>query len=135
MALKCRDPAKATDWAGRAELPCSWAKGSTMRDSILIENIEAKRHQEGIEDIELVQEIRGLKVGDLVKLTFLSESMPSAAETLCVRITRIEGAVFRGVLAKRPTSKCMSEVRAGSRLTFTAAHIHSIPKGVPAHER
>jgi len=106
-----------------------------MRDSITIENIEAMRRQEDIEDNELVQEIGRLEVGDLVNLTLLSSSIPPAAETLCVRITRIQGSTFRGVLLSRPASKSLSDVEVGARLTFAAAHIHSIPKGGPTDER
>src|SRR5207248_1333804 len=43
------------------------SKGLIMRTTIEIENIEEMRRQEGIDDVELRGEIRGLKVGDFVK--------------------------------------------------------------------
>jgi len=106
-----------------------------MRNPITIENIEEMRRQEGIEDIELRAEIRGLEIGDCVKLTLLSNTKTSAGETLLVRISHIRGSAFRGVLAKRPTSAGLSSLRVGSPVAFTAAHIHSIPKGRPTHEQ
>src|SRR5437764_440731 len=106
-----------------------------MRDSITIENIEAMRRQEGIEDDELVQGIGRLEVGDIVNLTLLSSTVPPAAETLRVRITWVQALTFRGVLLRRPTTKSLSGVEVGARLTFAAAHIHSIPKGGRTDER
>jgi hypothetical protein len=111
------------------------AKGPTMRNPVAIETIEEMRRREGIEDVELRAEIRGLEVGDFVKLTFLSSTEPSAGETLLVRITRLRGSDFRGELAKRPSSTGLSSLRVGSPVAFTAAHIHSIPKRQPAHEQ
>ena len=64
-----------------------------MRKSVEIENIEAMRFNEGINDVELREEIRSLAVGDFVKLTFLSGS-PAKGESLLVQITSIEGAPF-----------------------------------------
>lgn len=98
-----------------------------MRNSVRIENIEQMRLHEGIDDVELQKEIRTLKVGDFVKLTLLARA--GSFETLVVRITRINGAALRGKLAGSPISKGLSDVRFGSPLAFTAAHIHSIPKG------
>jgi hypothetical protein len=106
-----------------------------MRNPVEIENIEAMRRREGIEDVELREEIRGLGVGDLVKLTLLSSTNSSAGETLLVRITRIRGSAFRGELADRPISAGLSGLRIGSPVAFTAAHIHSIPKEQPTHEQ
>src|SRR5690349_10219391 len=98
-----------------------------MRAPVEIENIEALRYREGIDDVELREEIRCLEIGDFVKLTFL----PTAAtggETLLVRITHIQGRNFQGTLARKPASKGMSKLRAGAAIAFTAAHIHSLPK-------
>lgn len=106
-----------------------------MRNPVAIENIEELRRREGIEDVELREEIRGLEIGDVVKLTLLSGTVPPTGETLLVRITRIRGSAFRGELAKRPRSTSLSNLRVGSPLTFTAAHIHSITKRQPAHEQ
>jgi hypothetical protein len=96
-----------------------------------IENIEELRRRAGIDDVELREAIRGLAVGDLVKLTLLSGVRSAAGETLLVRITRIRGRGFRGELAQRPTSAGLSGLRVGSPVAFTAAHIHSLPKGAP----
>ena len=106
-----------------------------MRNPAAIENIEEMRRREGIEDVELREEIRALAVGDFVKLTFLGGANSSAGETLPVRITRIRGSAFRGELATRPTSAGLAGLRVGSPVAFTAAHIHSKPKGRPNHER
>jgi hypothetical protein len=92
-----------------------------------IENIEEMRLREGIDDVELRQEIGRLRVGDLVNLTLLSKEK-SAGENGLVRITSIRGAAFRGKLVKRPTSPGLSGVQAGALIAFTAAHIHSVPR-------
>ncbi len=97
-----------------------------MRNPIEIENIEEMRRKEGIEDVELWEEIRGLQVGDIVNLTFLAG--PHTSETLLVRITSIRGSALRGKLANGPTSKGLSRLRAGLSVAFTTAHIHSLPR-------
>lgn len=86
-----------------------------------LENIEELRRAQGIDDVELRLEIRALHTGDLVRLTFLTEA--KGFETGLVRITRIQGSAFRGVLVKR-----LPRVPAGERIEFTSAHIHSVPK-------
>jgi hypothetical protein len=106
-----------------------------MRKPIEIENIEEMRFREGIDDVELREELRGLHVGDLVKLTHLTGPAPFAAETLLVRVTSIRGHALRGKLANRPASIGLSKLRVGAVLAFTTAHIHSLPKGQPTHER
>ncbi len=98
-----------------------------MRHPVEIENIEQLRRCEGIEDIELREAIDDLRVGDSVNLTLLSRAPSLAGETLQVRITSIRGEVFRGKLTQGPASAGLSELRAGSFLTFTRDHIHSIP--------
>jgi hypothetical protein len=105
-----------------------------MRPTVEIEDIEELRRRSGIEDVELRKAIRGLAVGDVVKLTFLTGVTPNAGETLRVRITRFEEGELRGKLASTPTSAGLSSLRAGSSVAFTAAHIHSLVKGVPIHE-
>src|SRR5215472_10425257 len=72
-----------------------------MRVSIQIENIDELRRCNGIDDIELHEEIDRLRVGDHVRLTFLSGA--NLRKTLTVRITRIRAGRFRGRLAARPT--------------------------------
>jgi hypothetical protein len=103
-----------------------------MANTIELENIEEMRRQEGIDDIELRQEIHRLEIGDLVKLTLLASN--KSFETLCVRITRIRGTAFRGKLASKPACAGLC-LQAGAAVSFTAAHIHSIPKGRPTDEQ
>lgn len=97
-----------------------------MGKALEIENIEAMRRQEGIDDVQLRGEIRALKIGDFVKLTFLTG--PTSFETLLVRITSIRGPAFRGKLADKPTSSADSKLRVGAAVAFTTTHIHSIMK-------
>jgi hypothetical protein len=101
-----------------------------MRNRVDIEDIEQKRLRAGIDDVELRLEIRGLRVGDLVKLTFLTGA--TSSETLSVRITSITGSAFRGKLADSPVSLALSPLRAGSPVRFTAGHIHSLAGRRPA---
>ncbi len=75
-----------------------------MRHPVAIEDIEGMRRCEGIEDAELREAIRGLRVGNLVRLTLLTGVPQSAGETLRVRITRIRGDDYRGKLADPPAS-------------------------------
>src|SRR5438477_584590 len=63
------------------------ANGSSMLHPEQIENIEELRRREGIDDVELREEVRGLGVGDVVMLTFLTGTNSFAGETLPVRIT------------------------------------------------
>jgi hypothetical protein len=100
---------------------------------VQIENIEEMRRRVGIDDAKLRQAIRGLRVGDLVKLTLLTGTNPPAAQTRLVRVTRIIGSDFRGRLVDGGACPGRSGLRAGSRLAFTAAHIHSLPKGRLPH--
>ena len=102
-----------------------------MQTTVEIENIEEMRRVEGIDDAELRVEIRALKAGDLVKLTFLTSS--TTFETVAVRITSIRGSAFRGKLAKRPASARLRRLT-GVAIVFTAAHIHSLLKRPDAEE-
>ena len=97
-----------------------------MRNVVEIEDIEQRRLRAGIDDVKLRAEIRGLQVGDVVKLTFLTGTTPF--ETLSVRITSISGSAFRGKLADSPATSALSQLRVGSPVAFTAAHIHSLGK-------
>ncbi len=101
-----------------------------MRNVVEIEDIEQRRLRAGIDDVELRSEIRGLHVGDVVKLTFLTGA--TTFETLSVRITRISGPAFRGKLADSPATSALSQLRAGSPVAFAAVHIHSVVKRRPA---
>jgi hypothetical protein len=106
-----------------------------MRNRIEIENIEELRRREGVDDVELREAIRGLAMGDFVKLTFFSSTKSFAGETLLVRITRIRGSAFRGQLANRPVSISLSSLQVGSPVAFSAAHIHSIAMKEPTYEQ
>jgi hypothetical protein len=106
-----------------------------MRNPVEIENIEEMRRREGIEDVELREEIRGLAIGDFVKLTLVTSTKSFPGETWLVRITRIRGSAFRGKLANGPASAGLSQLQVGARIAFTTGHIHSIPKAQPTHER
>jgi hypothetical protein len=99
-----------------------------MRHPIEIEDIEQLRREQGIDDVELREEIRTLGVGDLVRVTLLTGA-PSRGETVVVRITSIKGTAFRGKLARQPASPALARFRAGFPIAFTAAHIHSLAKG------
>jgi hypothetical protein len=105
-----------------------------MPKPIEIENIEQMRLREGIVDFELRDQIRGLQIGDLVKVTLLAMAESSPGETVLVQITSIRGTGFRGKLTRRPVSAGLSKLRAGLPIAFTKAHIHSIPKEQLAHE-
>jgi hypothetical protein len=98
-----------------------------MREPVQIENIEEMRRRAGIDDVELRETIRGLRVGDRVNLTVLNSTTSSAWQKLRVRITRIRGSSFHGLV------ECPSRFGPGigARLAFTAAHIHSVPEGRP----
>ena len=98
-----------------------------MARTVEIENIEEKRRQVGIDDVELREEIRALKVGDAVKLTFMSST--GASESVPVRITRIRGTAFRGKLVKRALA-----IPRGTIVEFTIAHVHSLVNGQAVHE-
>jgi hypothetical protein len=99
-----------------------------MRDIVEIENIEELRRREGIDDAELHKDIRELRVGDHIRLTLMTGGNPFRSETVLVRITSITRTVYRGKLAKDPTALGASSLRAGSLVTFSRDHIHSIWK-------
>ena len=105
-----------------------------MGHVILIEDIAGMRRREGIDDADLRADIRGLAVGDLVRLTLRAGPSP-AGETLVVRITEIGPGGFRGALAGRPASKHLAALGVGFAVAFTADHIHSLVAGRSAHGR
>jgi hypothetical protein len=105
-----------------------------MRTPIEIENIEEMRRREGIDDAELRREVRELQVGDVVNITFLNGAKSCNGRAVPVRLTDVRGAFFRGKLAQPLDASSPLRLRAGSLLTFTAAHIHSIPKVRLTHE-
>jgi hypothetical protein len=105
-----------------------------MRKPVEIEDIEEMRRREGIVDAELKKEILELHIGDIVKVTLLATANSGAGETVSVQITSFRGDAFRGKLTRAATAAGLSKLRAGSPITFTKAHIHSIPKAQLAHE-
>jgi hypothetical protein len=109
-------------------------KGTIMQNPIEIENIEALRRQQGIDDVELHQEIRGLRVGNIVKLT-VSTGTPFPGQALLVRITRIHGLAFRGKVVQGPSNAGLGSLRVGAVLAFTADQIHSIPRLQPCRSK
>jgi hypothetical protein len=100
-----------------------------MRKPVEIENIEEMRLREGIDDVELRQLIRRLRVGDTVYLTFRAcTGSHTGGETLSVRVTSIRGCKFRGKLAHAPASPALTALHIGSTIAFTAEQIHSLPR-------
>ena len=99
-----------------------------MRKPVEIENIEEMRLREGIDDVELRQIIRGLRVGDTVYLTFRAGTGSCTGETLSVRISSIRGCTFRGKLAQAPASPGLTALHIGSTIAFTTEQIHSLPR-------
>ncbi len=106
-----------------------------MNKGVEIENIEEMREQVGIDDVELREEVRGLRCGDVVRLTLVTAAAPAARETIRVRVAGARGPESLGRLADRPHSPGLAALRAGTRVTFRAAHIHSIAKGRPSYAR
>ena len=104
-------------------------EGLRVRNRVQIENIEEMRRRQGIEDVELHEDIGRLRPGDVVKVTFLSG--PTSRETLMVRITSIRGPAIRGKLVGEPHAPGLARLRVGSLIAFCADHIHSIPGEQP----
>jgi hypothetical protein len=102
-----------------------------MRHVVEFEDIEEMRRQQGIDDVELRDEIRGLRIGDTVKITLLPSPGALVGETVLVRITSIRDSAFRGKLVTSPTSPALASLGVGFPITFTTAHIHSVVKGKP----
>lgn len=99
-----------------------------MLHAVEFENIEELRRQAGIEDCELWEHIRELRVGDLVKLTFLNDGGQSSGTTCLVRITSRKGAGYRGKLVESQDTPRHAKLTAGSIVRFNNSHIHSVPK-------
>jgi hypothetical protein len=95
-----------------------------MRTRTEIQDIERMRQRVGIDDVELREQVRRLRVGDLVKLTFLAG--PEKSETLRVRVTSIRAERLRGVLLAASRTPELAGLCAGSQVTFTRDHIHSV---------
>src|SRR5436309_2910036 len=106
-----------------------------MRNSVEIENIEAMRLLEGIDDVELREGIRGLAVGDLVKLTLLAGGRPPRAKPCWSGSPASEGprsaASWPPGRPPRACRNCGSDHPSSSpRPTFTPYR-----RGRPAHEQ
>jgi len=95
-----------------------------MAQLVKIEDIEEMRLQQGIDDVELKAEIRKLKVGDFVNLTFVSGA--GSSETLSVRIIKVNGSSFLGKLVEKPRSNSLAELSAELAVAFSKDQIHSI---------
>jgi hypothetical protein len=93
---------------------------------VAIENIEEMRLRAGIDDVELRESIRRLRVGDRVRLTLLADPDVPSGKTLWFRISRIKGSRFEGRLDK---GQGPAGLRPGALVSFTAAHIHSVFEG------
>jgi hypothetical protein len=103
-----------------------------MLSTIPIEEIGALRRQLGIEDIELHAQVGRLRVGDLVRLTFLPAEPTGPGETLDVRITSIRYDRYRGRLVGRPVRVALARLRPGVLIGFTEGQIHSVTAPRPA---
>lgn len=104
-----------------------------MLVAIEIENIDELRRREGIDDVELHEDISRLRIGDHVFLSFLAGA--TLRETLPVRITRIRAGQFRGRLVGRIARPELFGLRADALVSFTAGQIHSIAKPQPTPAR
>jgi hypothetical protein len=100
-----------------------------MQTPIEIQDVEELRQRAGIDDVELREQVRRLRVGDLVKLTFLAG--PARAEILCVRLTSIRRGKFSGELVSGARTPQLAHLCRGSLVTFTRDHVHSVPKSPP----
>jgi hypothetical protein len=130
MRKRAKPAARSGTLAGAPNV--SGARSPVSLNPIEIEKIQEMRQREGVEDADLRAEIRSLEVGDLVRITLLSGNQAAQGETVQVRLTSIRGLAFQGVLTSTPVSSGLAELRSGSPIAFTAAHIHSVPKGRPA---
>lgn len=102
-----------------------------MPETLKIENIEHMRQLQGIDDVELRESIRRLRIGDCVHLTFLSGSRPVRSKTVPVRIVAIDKDRFTGEIMESLTSLGQDHLRERSLVTFQERHVHSIPKLKP----
>jgi hypothetical protein len=93
-----------------------------------LEDIEALRLRQGIDDVELREEVRRLGPGACVRVTFLGTLRPN--ETLMVRITRVTGAEFQGKLLQQPSRDVERGLHPGVTVRFRDVHIHSVVRHV-----
>jgi len=97
-----------------------------MQTPVEIQDVEQMRRRVGIDDVELREQVRRLRVGDVVRLTFLAGV--GKAETLAVRVTAIRRGRFSGELLAAAKAPRLAGLSRGSPVTFTRAHVHSVPK-------
>jgi hypothetical protein len=95
------------------------------QETVEIQDVEWLRQQAGIDDVELRRQVRRLRVGDVVRLTFLAGG--GKFETIRVRITSVRRPRFSGELEAAATSPRLSGLHRGTPVTFTGAHVHSVP--------
>jgi hypothetical protein len=100
--------------------------------TILIENIDAARKREGIDDVVLHDEIIRLKAGDQVRLSVSADG--KQYEMVSVRITSVKGLALRGKVTEKPRSRSLGTLVVGAAMTFVADQVHSIVDGKPACE-
>lgn len=99
-----------------------------MKHTLDLEDIEALRLRQGIDDVELREEVRRLGPGDCVRLTFLGAARPN--ETLMVRVSRVNGADFQGKLLQKLSQEGQAGLQLGETVCFRAVHVHSVVKHV-----
>ena len=71
-----------------------------MKESLVFEDIEELRKQQGIIDLALHRDIERLKPGSKVRLSLLIDR--HGAETVVVRLTSIRRETLRGRLVQKP---------------------------------
>ena len=105
------------------------AETSTVNCGVLVvelENIEEMRRRRGITDDKLRDEIPPLRSATRSGSPWRRAPKPSREKPCTCDITTIKGQSFQGELTKKPSSARGSKLRVRSRVTFTAAHIHSV---------
>jgi hypothetical protein len=93
-------------------------------NTITMGNNDGMRRCEGIDDYELRAAIGRLRVGDHVRVTFLTGL--SFQETLPVRVTGIQGSQLHGRLLHLPARPHRYPLQADALITFSEAQIHLI---------
>jgi hypothetical protein len=96
------------------------------KPSMVLEDIEARRLEQGIDDVSLRSAISLLRRGDHVKLTLVTG--PLSYETLQVCITTTGNHQFRGKVTSILPAKCPVNLKVGASISFQAIHIHSVVK-------
>jgi hypothetical protein len=91
---------------------------------IQIEDIDAVRLREGIDDVGLRKSVAQLGASDRVCLSISLDG--KSFEKVSVRITSCRGGTFRGKLLSKPHSTGLRDLDADRLLVFSASQIHSI---------